>query len=136
MTKKICIVKSNYYQKISKMLLIGSTKEIAKAKNCKIVNVVDVPGIFELPIAITKVIKKCDGVIALGCVIKGKTPHLQFISEAVFNSLINLSIKSKKPIGNGIITALNKEQAEERAIPKNKDKGGEAANAIISILRT
>tara|TARA_Y100000590_G_C15732365_1_gene1017488 strand:- start:1131 stop:1538 length:408 start_codon:yes stop_codon:yes gene_type:complete len=129
--KKILIVTANYYPKISSNLKKGAKSRLKKHK----ITFIDVPGIFEIPVIISKNINKYDGFITLGCVIKGKTPHFKFISEAVFNSLINISIKSKKPIGNGIITALNKEQAEERANPKNKDKGGEAAKAIISLFK-
>ena len=72
----------------------------------------------------------------MGCVIKGETPHFDFICNASINALMNLSINYKKPIGNGIITCLNKKQAITRSKLKIKDKGGEAANAVISILNT
>ena len=65
----------------------------------------------------------------MGCVIKGQTPHFDFISQSSTDAIMNLSVISKKPIGNGIITCLNKKQAIAR-----KKKGAEAANAIISIL--
>ena len=70
----------------------------------------------------------------MGCVIKGETPHFHYISKSSINGIMNLSISNKKPIGNGIITCLNYKQAIARANPKNKDKGGEAAKAIISVL--
>ena len=85
--------------------------------------------VFEIPVTISKNIKKYDGFIALGCVIKGETPHFNFISEASINAIMDLSIASKKPIGNGIITCLNMLQAKAR-----KTKGAEAAKAVISIL--
>jgi len=129
--KKILIVSANYYSKISSNLKKGAKSKLKRYK----ITSIDVPGIFEIPVVISKYINKYDAFIALGCVIKGKTPHFQFISEAVFNSIIDISIKFKKPIANGIITSLNKEQAEERANPKNKDKGGEAAKAIISLFK-
>ena len=72
--------------------------------------------------------------VALGCVIKGKTPHFNFISKAATNAIMNLSITYKKPIGYGIITCLNKKQALERSNPLKKNKGGEAAIAILSVL--
>ena len=78
---------------------------------------------------ISKKLKHFDGFIALGCVIKGETPHFDFICNSTFNSIQNLSTQSKKPIGNGIITALNMKQAKARG-----KKGKEAANAIISVL--
>ena len=70
-----------------------------------------------------------DGFIALGCVIKGETPHFEFISTASTNAIMKLSIDSKKPIGNGIITCLSMKQAKAR-----KKKGAEAANAVLSVL--
>ena len=88
-----------------------------------------VPGVFEIPVTISRNIKKFDGFIALGCVIKGETPHFDFISKASTDAIMNLSVNSKKPIGNGIITCLNMSQAKVR-----KKKGAEAAKAVISIL--
>ena len=75
--------------------------------------------------------------VALGCVIKGKTPHFEFICKSTFDAILNLSITYNKPIGNGIITALNQKQAAERSgkiKSKYKNKGFEAANAVLSIL--
>ena len=74
--------------------------------------------------------------MALGCVIKGETPHFDFISRSTINSISHLSITYKKPIGNGIITCLDKDQALKRSDPKKKDKGGEAAKAMLSILKS
>ena len=97
--------------------------------------IINVPGVFEIPVTISKNIKKFDAFIALGCVIKGETPHFDFISNATTLAIMNLSIDNKKPIGNGIITCLNKKQAFDRANPKKKDKGGEAAKAALSVLK-
>ena len=83
-----------------------------------------------IPAIISKNIKKFDAFIALGCVIKGETPHFDFISKASIEAIMNLSVESKKPIGNGIITCLNMKQAMTR---KN-NKGKEAANAVNSFL--
>ena len=79
-------------------------------------------------------INKYDAFVALGCVIKGETPHFDLISKSVVNTIMDLSIKYKKPIGNGIITCLNDKQALERAETSKKNKGGEAAKAVISLL--
>ena len=87
------------------------------------------PGVFEIPVTISKNIKKYDAFLALGCVIKGETPHFDFISQASTNAIMDLSINNQKPIGNGIITCLNMRQAKAR-----KQKGAEAAQAVISIL--
>ena len=126
MKKKILIVGSNYYSSIYSGLL-RSAKQ--KLKNNFLCDELLVPGVFEIPVAISKKIKKYHGFLALGCVIKGETPHFDFISQASTNAIMSLSIENKKPIGNGIITCLNMKQAIKR-----KNKGSEAAEAVISIL--
>ena len=83
---------------------------------------------------ISKNIKKYDGFLALGCIIKGKTPHFDFISKSTINAIMHLSIVYRKPIGNGIITCLNKKQALIRSNPNKNDKGGEACRAMLSVL--
>ena len=93
------------------------------------IKIINVPGVFEIPVTISKNLKAFDGFIALGCVIKGETPHFDFISQASTNGIMNLSISSKKPVGNGIITCLNMKQAKAR-----KNKGADAAKAILSVL--
>ena len=126
MKKTFLIVIANYYEDISLGLLNSALNIIPKSNKIKIIKV---PGVFEIPVTISKNIKKYDGFLALGCVIKGETPHFDFISQASTNAIMDLSIKNKKPIGNGIITCLNMRQAKAR-----KKKGAEAANAVISIL--
>ena len=123
--KKILIVISDYYVDISKSLLNNAKKEL----NNYSFKIIKVPGVFEIPITISKNINKYNGFIALGCVIKGETPHFDFISQTTTNAIMKLTIQSKKPIGNGIITCLNMKQAKAR-----KRKGAEASKAIISIL--
>ena len=126
MKKKILIISANYYRDIARGLIDSALKNIPKSNKIFIINV---PGAFEIPITISKNIKKYDAFLALGCVIKGKTPHFDFISQAITNAIMNLSIINKKPIGNGVITCLNMSQAKAR-----KKKGAEAAKAVISIL--
>ena len=126
MKKKILIVIANYYRDISKQLLNSALGELKK--NSK-VNSIEVPGVFEIPVTIIKNINKYDGVLALGCVIKGETPHFDFISSATTDAIMKISVDKKKPVGNGIITCLNKNQANARG-----KKGKEAANAIMSVL--
>ena len=126
MKKKILIVNANYYIEISSGLLKSTKATMPKNWQIKIINV---PGVFEIPVTISKNLKKFDAFIALGCVIKGKTPHFDFISQASTNAIMKLSIDSKKPIGNGIITCLNMRQAIKR-----KHKGKEASKAVISVL--
>ena len=133
--KKILIVNANYYKNISKKLMLSSKK---KLNNTVKVNIINVPGVYEIPIAIRKNIKKFDGFIALGCVIKGQTPHFDLICNSTFNSILNLSVNFNKPIANGIITAYNMRQALQRCGSSNSkkpNKGLEAANAVMSILQ-
>jgi len=138
MKTKVLIVNANYYSDISNRLEIGAKTVL---KNSKINYIkINVPGVFEIPIIISKNIKKFDGFIALGCVIKGETPHFEFISQATTIALMKLSIDHKKPVANGIITALNISQAVNRSNIKfkkviKKNKGIEAANAVVTILK-
>ena len=123
--KKILIVLADYYEDISSLLLKSAKNNL----NNFSLKVIRVPGVFEIPITISKNIKKYDAFIALGCVIKGETPHFDFISSASTQAIMNISVDSKKPIGNGIITCLNMKQGKARG-----KKGKEAADAIISVL--
>ena len=132
--KKICIVASNYYEDIINMLIGGANEAIDNHKKKFKTNIIYVPGVFEIPFAISKNMKKYDAFIALGCVIKGETPHFDFISKSSIDTIMKLSIENKKPIGNGILTCLNKDQAIERADKSNKNKGKEAADAAIELL--
>ena len=126
MSKKFLIVLANYYKDISEGLLKSALKNIPKSSYVKIIRV---PGVFEIPVTISKNLKKFDAFLALGCVIKGQTPHFDFISYSSINAIMNMSVESKKPIGNGIITCLNMAQAKAR-----KGKGAEAAKAVVSVL--
>ena len=157
-TIKILIVLARYYRDASDDLLKGATTELDKYKKFKkpkgwkedktsllkwpmnesnsewklTYEIRYVPGVFEIPVLVSGNIKDFEAFIALGCVVKGETPHFDFISSASINALMNLSIKHNKLITNGIITCLDSKQAEERANPNKKNKGGEAAKAIIN----
>ena len=132
MSFKILIVSANYYENISNDLE-KTTKDALDTfvtpddVKYKIINV---RGVFEIPVMISKYINKYDGFIALACVIKGETPHFNFISKATTDAIMKLSIEKKKPIGNGIITCLNKKQA----LARSKTKGREAATAVYDVL--
>ena len=122
---KICIVRSKYNN--TNNLLKSATKELLKRKiNYKIL---EVPGAFEIPVAISKNINKFDGFIALGSIIRGKTPNFDFISMAITNGLMQISIMHKKPIGNAVLTCFNEKQVKLRA-----NKGYEAVIAVTEIL--
>ena len=126
MKKKILIVLANYYKDISNGLLKSALKSLPNSSHVKIITV---PGVFEIPVMISKNSKRYDAFLALGCVIKGQTPHFEFISQATTNAIMEISVSQKKPVGNGIITCLNMKQAKAR-----KSKGAEAANAVFSVL--
>ena len=140
MKKKVLIVTASYYLDITGSLRAEAELLLEDAK-IKF-DIIDVPGVFEIPVTIAKNIKKYDGFIALGCVIKGETPHFDFISKTTFEGLMKLSVDNKKPIGNGIITSFNLQQAIQRSGTdedvleknKNKGKGKEATKAVISVL--
>ena len=124
--RKILIVVADYYKDVSSALLKSAKSNITNKYSIKVIKV---PGVFEIPVVISKNIKRYDAFIALGCVIKGQTPHFDFISKASTDAIMKLSIDNKKPIGNGIITCLNINQAKARG-----KKGKEAAKAVISVL--
>ena len=126
MKKKILIVIADYYKDISIGLLKSAQNFLPKNF---VVKIIKVSGVFEIPVTISKNLKRYDAFIALGCVIRGQTPHFDFISHSSTDAIMNLSINSKKPIGNGILTCLNMKQAKAR-----KKKGAEAANAVLSVL--
>ena len=129
MKKKICIIKSVYNEDITNELLLGANKLLEK-NDIKNVVTINVPGAFEIPVVISKNIKKYDAFIAIGCIIKGETSNFDLISNAITNGIMQISIAQKKPIGNAIITCFNKDQALNRL-----DKGKEAATAILEVLK-
>ena len=133
--KKILIVNSCYYKEISNNLVLSTKKKLLNMKFK--ISILNIPGAFEIPISIRKNINKFDGFVALGCVIKGQTPHFDLLCSSLFNSILSISVKYNKPIGNGVITALNLNQAKQRSKKNSnkQNKGSEAANAVISILK-
>ena len=134
--KKILIINANYYDNITKKL-VSSAKNLIKKEKINL-SLINVPGVFEIPYVIKKNLHKFDAFVALGCVIKGETPHFEFICKSTFDAILNISITYKKPVGNGIITALNLKQAKERCgliKTKKPNKGLESAKAVLSILK-
>ena len=95
--KKILIVIADYYSDISKSLKNSAVKEFSKNKYS--LKIIRVPGVFEIPVTISKYIKKYDGFVVLGCVIKGQTPHFEFISRATTEAIMTISHENKKPKG-------------------------------------
>ena len=126
MKKKVLIVVADYYKSISDGLIKSAR---SKLKKLYVIKIIKVPGVFEIPVTISKNINKYHAFIALGCVIKGQTPHFDFIAYASTNAIMQLAVNSKKPVGNGILTCLNMKQAKARI-----KKGAEASNAVISVI--
>ena len=127
--KKILIVFADFYKDISSPMLSAVEEYNFDDKHEYFFEAINVPGVVEIPVTIAKHMDTFDGFVALGCVIKGKTPHFDFISSSTTDAIMKLSIENKKPIGNGIITCLNKKQAKERI-----SKGIDALNAVIRVL--
>mgnify|MGYP001249673959 CR=1 FL=1 len=127
MNKSFLIINANYYKDISNGLLKSAMNVLPS--NCK-TKIINVSGVFEIPVTIAKNIKKYDGFIALGCVIKGETPHFDFISQASTNAIMKISVVNKKPIGNGIITCLNMKQAKARK--KKRSRGSRCCLSVLS----
>ena len=126
---KICIVISTYNTLITNEIYNSAKKKLTEFKIKKI-DTVQVPGAFEIPVAISRLSKKYDGFIAIGCIIKGETENFNLISKSITEGIMLLSTIEKKPIGNAILTCYNKDQALKRF-----DKGMEAANAVVQILK-
>ena len=132
MNYKVLIVVSNYYEEISKNLIEGTEmylREISIAPS-----IIKAPGCFEIPYIIKKKEKDFDGFIALGCIIRGETYHFELISNEVTRKIMDLSIVLNKPIGFGILTCDNIEQAQYRSDPARGNKGKEAAKACVDLL--
>ena len=133
MTKKILIVSSNYYTDISNNLELGASMTL---KDNKIeYEILKAPGCFEIPFIIKSNIGKYDGFIALGCIIKGETYHFEVISNETTNKIMDLSVENLIPIGFGILTCYNKDQALIRSDINKQNKGREAALACINLLQ-
>ena len=126
--KKVCIVISTYNDDITYRAL-NSTKTTLIKRGLNKIDIFEVPGAFEIPGVISRLIKKYDGFVAIGCVIKGETNNFDLFCESITKGIMNLSINHKKPIGNALITVFNKKQAEERIL-----KGDTAARAVVDVL--
>ena len=132
MKNKVLIVISDYYEEIGKNLLKGALTEL-KINKLKY-DILFAPGCIEIPFLISKNIKKYEGFIALGCVIRGETYHFELIANECARKIMDISNQSLKPIGFGILTCENIKQAKIRSDVKKKNKGKEAANACIKLL--
>ena len=137
---RILLVEARYYDDIADLLLAGAMKELQGAGAA--VEQVSVPGSLEIPIAIALALdaaakkrRPYDGVVALGCVIRGDTIHFEIVSNESARGLMDLAITRNVPIGNGILTVNTEAQAFARARIEERDKGGDAARAALALLR-
>ena len=136
--KKILLVCSPYYEDITSNLIKGAS-DFLKSKSVDY-RVLNVPGALEIAPAIKlisdKSVKKpiFDGYLALGCVIRGETYHFEIVSNESSRALTDLSVNYSIPIGNGILTVFNKDQAFRRSDPAKLNKGAGAAEACLSLI--
>ena len=136
---QMLIVESRFYDNISEELLRGATRVLdsAGARYDR----VTVPGTLEIPAAIAIAMDAArrrrdpyDGVVALGCVIRGETHHFDIVANESARALVDLAVKERLPIGNGILTVENEAQAHARARAEEGNKGGEAARAALMLV--
>jgi 6,7-dimethyl-8-ribityllumazine synthase len=134
--KKFAIVVADFYADLAAQLEDGARRGL---HDCGVkdddVGVVRVPGCFELPLAARRLIAEddLDGVVALGVVIRGETPHFDYVAGECARGIMNVQIMTNVPIGFGVLTTENRAQAEERADPARGDKGYEAAVAAATV---
>jgi 6,7-dimethyl-8-ribityllumazine synthase len=137
---RVLVVEARFYDDIADELLAGA-KAVLEAEHAT-VTVVTVPGALEIPSTIAIVTEAAaargepfDAVVALGCVIRGETGHYDIVAGESSRALMDLSVSLRLPIGNGILTVENDEQARVRASRTEMDKGGGAAEAALAVLR-
>ena len=133
MNNKILIVSANYYKEISKNLELGAINTLKE--NGYEYEIINAPGCFEIPYLIKKNIDNFNGFISLGCIIKGDTYHFEIIANETTKKIMDLSVDNLIPIGFGIITCYNLDQAIIRSDINQKNKGREAALACINLLK-
>jgi 6,7-dimethyl-8-ribityllumazine synthase len=135
--KRFAIVAARFYRELTDWLIDGAKRALA---DCGVapqdIEVYDVPGCFELPLACRKLIdeESVDAVVALGVVIRGETPHFEFVAGECARGIMDVQLSTAVPIGFGVLTTETMAQAQERADPKRGDKGYEAAMAAATLL--
>jgi 6,7-dimethyl-8-ribityllumazine synthase len=137
---RILIVEARFYADIADALLTGATRALENVR--AVFDRVSVPGSLEIVPAIAMALDSADGtqqpyegVVALGCVIRGETLHFDIVAQQSARALLDLSVARRLPMGNGILTVDNEAQARMRASPEQGDKGGEAVRATLSLVR-
>jgi 6,7-dimethyl-8-ribityllumazine synthase len=137
---RILVVEARYYDDIADMLLRGAKRVLKDAG--AVSDIVTVPGALEIPGAIIIALDAAaareqpyDGVVALGCVIRGETSHYDIVAGESARGLMDISLSLSMPVGNGILTVDTDAQAKARARPAGEDKGGGAARAALTLVR-
>jgi 6,7-dimethyl-8-ribityllumazine synthase len=137
---RMLVVEARFYNDIADALLAGATRALTEA-GVKF-DRVSVPGSLEVPPAIAIALdaaehagRPYDGVVALGCVIRGDTIHFEIVSTESARALMDLSVARRIPVGNGILTVDTDQQAWTRARAEEADKGGDAARAALALVR-
>lgn len=131
---RVLIVEGRFYSELSDALLKGATDAL-EAFGAQ-VELVTVPGALEIPPAIAMSEKwgDFDGYVALGCVIRGETHHFEIVADKSARGLMDLAVRKKLAVGNGILTVEDEAQAWVRADPAQGDKGGAAAKACLDLI--
>jgi 6,7-dimethyl-8-ribityllumazine synthase len=137
---RVLIVEARYYDDLADALLTGAMTVLKEAR--AEVERISVPGSLEIPAAIAIAVdvarrrrRPYDGVVALGCVIRGDTIHFEVVAQESARGLMALAMAHALPIGNGIITVNTQSQAFARARMEEQDKGGDAARAALALIR-
>ncbi len=137
---RVLVVEGRYYEAIADALLAGATRALERAKVEWAV--VTVPGALEVPQAVALALdaaqrrrRRFDGVVALGCVIRGETSHYDIVAGESARALMDIAVSRRVPVGNGILTVDKEAQARARARPEGEDKGGVAARAALTLIR-
>jgi 6,7-dimethyl-8-ribityllumazine synthase len=131
---RVLLVEARFYPQINDLLLTGARAALGAAE-VEITHVV-VPGALEIPAAIAMALDSdgFEAFVALGCVVRGETTHYELVAGESCRGLMELGIRNRAAIGNGILTVENEQQALVRADPNGQDKGGGAAQAALSLL--
>ena len=135
--RRFAIVAARFYRELTDWMIDGAQRALA---DCGVarddIDVVEVPGCFELPLACRKLIEadRYDAIVALGVVIRGETPHFDFVAGECARGIMDVQLATAVPIGFGVLTTENLAQAQERADPARGDKGYEAAIAAATLI--
>ena len=135
--RRFAIIAARFYRELTDWLIDGAKRGLL---DCGVtpedIDVVEVPGCFELPLASRLLLeaKDYDGIVALGVVIRGDTPHFDFVAGECARGIMDVQLATGVPIGFGVLTTENLAQAEERADPARLDKGYEAALAAATLV--